>query len=72
MLVDVKGYTDKAVAICPDLPLGDSIEIGGVLIVLPKAPKVKDILYHNLPVADQRWRRSDIPSELSRIRSMDE
>ena len=72
MLVDVKGYTEKAVAICPNGTLGETVELGGILIVLPKAPKVKEILYHNLPPASQRWGRSDIPQELSRIRSMDE
>lgn len=72
MLVDVKGYEGKGISICPNGTLGDHIEIGGLLIVLPKAPKVKDILYYSLPIADQRWRRSDLPKELSRIRSMDE
>ena len=72
MLVDVKGYEGKGISICPNGTLGDHVEIGGLLIVLPKAPRIKDILFHNLPVDDQRWGRSDIPKELSRIRSMDE
>ena len=72
MLVDIKEYDDQAIAICPDGTMGDHKEIGGLLIVLPKAPKVKEILFHNLPVLDQYWRRSDLPKELSRIRSMDE
>ena len=41
MLVDVKGYTEKAVAICPNGTLGETVELGGILIVLPKAPNVK-------------------------------
>ncbi len=72
MLVDVEGYTDKAVSICPNGTVGDDIEIGGIVIVLPKAPKVKDILYHDRPIEEQYWRKADLPQELSRIRSMDE
>ncbi len=72
MLVDVKGYAEKAVAICPNGTTGDHVEIGGLLIVLPKPPKVKEILYCDLPVQDQHWRRADLPAEISRIRSMDE
>jgi hypothetical protein len=72
MLVEVKGYEEKGVVICPNGTMGDHIEIGGVLIVLPKAPKVRDILFHDLAVADQCWRRTDLPQELSRVRSMDE
>lgn len=72
MLVDVKGYDEKAIAICPAGTIGDVVELGGLIIVLPKTPKVKDILFHDLPVQGQRWRRSDLPEELSRIRSMDE
>ena len=72
MLVDVKGYAEKAVAICPNGTIGDHLEIGGLLIVLPKPPKVKEILYCDLPVQDQHWRRADLPAEISRIRSMDE
>lgn len=72
MLVDVEGYDEKAISICPNGTLGDHVEIGGILIVLPKAPKIKDILYCDLPVQDQSWRRIDLPKELSRIRSMDE
>ena len=55
MLVDIKEYDDQAIAICPDGTMGDHKEIGGLLIVLPKAPKVKEILFHNLPVLDQYW-----------------
>jgi hypothetical protein len=72
MLVDVKGYAEKGVAICPNGTIGDHVEIGGVLIALPKAPKVKHILYHDHPIEEQYWRKADLPQELSRIRSMDE
>jgi len=72
MLVKVEGYDEQGVAICANGTLGDHIEVGGIVIVLPKAPKVRDILFHGLPIADQHWRRVDLPKELSRIRSMDE
>ena len=32
MLVDVKGYAEKGVAICPNGTIGDHVEIGGLLI----------------------------------------
>ena len=72
MLVDVKGEEDKVVSICPNGTIGDRVEIGGLVIALPKTPKVKNILFHHLPIKDQYWRRFDLPQELSRIRSMDE
>jgi hypothetical protein len=72
MLTKLKGYENEAVGICPNGTMGEVVEIGGLLIVLPKAPKIKNILFHDLSVEDQRWRKSDLPSELSRIRSMDE
>ena len=63
---------EDAVSICTNGTTGDCVEIGGVVISLPKTPKIRDILFHDLAIEDQRWRRSDIPKELSRIRSMDE
>lgn len=63
---------EDSVSICTNGTTGDCVEIGGVVISLPKTPKIRDILFHELAIEDQRWRRSDIPKELSRIRSMDE
>jgi len=71
-LIKLKDYEDPAISICPNGTMGDHVEVGGIVIVLPKTPKIRSILFHNLPVLDQFWRRSDIPKELSRIRSMDE
>ena len=71
-LVDLEEYEDKAVSICPNGTHGDHLEIGGIVIVLPKTPKVKEILYYDLPPKDQYWRRANLPPEISRIRSMDE
>ena len=72
MLVDVEGFDEKGISICPNGSMGETVELGGIVVVLPKAPKVKDILFHDLAVEDQYWRKTDLPQELSRIRSMDE
>jgi len=72
MLVDLEEYEEKGVVICPNGTVGDHVELGGILVVLPKKPTKKHILYSDLPKQDQFWRRADIPKELSRIRSMDE
>ena len=72
MLIDVEGYNEQGVVICPNDTLGESIEIGGLHIVLPATPKNKDIAYHDLPKEEQYWRRQELPEELLRVRSMDE
>ena len=72
MLIDVKGYDEKVIAICPKGTVGDIIEDSGLFIALPKQPNDKDILYHNLPKEEQRWVRKEMPPELLRIRDMDE
>jgi hypothetical protein len=51
---------------------GEVISLHGLDIVLPKKPKKSDILFHEMPKRMQMWRRTDVPKELSRIRSMDE
>tara|TARA_R110000796_G_scaffold71511_7_gene162387 strand:- start:3683 stop:5821 length:2139 start_codon:yes stop_codon:yes gene_type:complete len=72
MLIDVDGYSEEGIVICPNGTLGESIEIDGLHIVLPATPKDKDIAYHNLPKEEQHWRRQELPKELLRIRSMDD
>ena len=42
-LIDIGDYEDQGICICPSGTVGDHIELGGLLIVLPKPPKVKDI-----------------------------
>ena len=45
MLIAVEGYNEQGVVICPNDTLGESIEIGGLHIVLPATPENKDIAY---------------------------
>tara|TARA_R110000744_G_scaffold73544_2_gene147227 strand:+ start:1189 stop:3309 length:2121 start_codon:yes stop_codon:yes gene_type:complete len=72
VLLDVKDYEEPAVKICPKDTEGEIIELGGLLICLPKKPPKKQILGHEKPKSLQVWRRIPMPKELSRIRSMDE
>ena len=71
VLVEVDGYDDYVIKICPEGSLGDIVEIGGIFIGLPKMPE-SGILGESEIKEEQRWRRRDMPKELSRIRSMDE
>ena len=68
----IEGYTAEVINICPHDTSGDIIEISDLHIQLPNVPNTKDILFHELPKEDQRWRRIDPPKELLRVRSMDE
>lgn len=70
-LLDVEGYSDKVVKICPNGTVGDIIELSGVHIALPKLPKT-GIKGEGLEASMQVWERVPMPKELSRIRSMDE
>src|SRR6056300_907361 len=70
-LLDVKGYDDKVIKICPNGTVGDIIELGGIHIALPQLPK-KGIKGEGLEAGMQVWERTPMPKELSRIRSMDE
>ena len=71
-LVDLEEYTEPGVAICPNGTHGLVEEIGGLVIMLPKRPPKNKILFHDLPREEQYWRRTDMPKELQRIKSMDE
>ena len=70
-LEKVDGYDDEVIKICPNGTLGDIVEIGGILIGLPKAP-TKGIKGEALETSMQMWQRISMPEELSRIRGMDE
>ena len=72
VLLDVKDYEEPAVKICPNGTEGEIIELGGLLICLPKRPSKKNIVGHKEPDSMQVWSRTLMPQELSRIRSMDE
>ena len=71
-LVDIEKYDEPVVSICPRGTLGDVIDISGLPICLPKQPRKKDIAGHDLPTHLQTWSRTEMPSELARIKSMDE
>ena len=71
-LVDIEKYDEPVVSICPRGTLGDVIDISGLFICLPKQPRKKDIAGYDLPTHLQTWARTEMPSELARIKSMDE
>lgn len=64
--------SDEAIRLVGGSKTGEVISIHGLDIALPKKPKKSDILFHDLPKKMQMWKRTDVPQELSRIRSMDE
>ena len=64
--------SDEVIWLDSEGEAGDIVSIHGLDIALPKKPKKSDILFHDLPKKLQMWKRSDVPQELSRVRSMDE
>jgi len=72
VLLYTEEYEDPAIKICPNGSEGEIIELGGLLICLPKRPKKKQIFGYKESDSMQVWRRLPMPQELSRIRSMDE
>lgn len=71
-LKKVEGYDNYVVNICPNDTSGDVTTIGGLDIQLPKPPKDEEILNYDRELHLQMWQRIPVPSELQRIRSMDE
>lgn len=71
-LVDIEGYDEKVINICPNNTSGEVIEVADLYIQLPKKPAKKDILFSSNKKEDQYWRRSEMPEDLKRVRSMDE
>ena len=72
MLVKVDNYDEQAISICPKGTQGETVELGGLLIVLPAQPPEKEIEGYGSPNSMQLWQRTAMPTELSRIKSMDE
>tara|TARA_R110001592_G_scaffold64118_2_gene196870 strand:- start:8344 stop:10464 length:2121 start_codon:yes stop_codon:yes gene_type:complete len=72
VLLDLEEYDDLAIKICPSGTEGEVIELGDLLICLPKRPPKKEIFGHKKSKSMQVWERTPMPQELSRIRSMDE
>ena len=71
-LKKIEGYSDYVINICPNDTAGDVIEISGLSIQLPKLPEKSKILFSDKKKEEQFWQRSQIPQELSKVRSMDE
>lgn len=71
-LLNLEEYKEPVISICPNGTVGDIIQLHGLFIALPETPKKKDIAFSNLPSHAQCWERMPMPSELSRIKSMDD
>jgi hypothetical protein len=72
ILLNLEEYDEPAIKICPNGTQGELIELGGLLICLPKRPPKKEIFGYKESDSMQMWRRVSMPQELSRIKSMDE
>ena len=72
VLLNLKEYDEPAIKICPNGTEGEIVELGGLLICLPKRPPKKQIFGYKESNSMQMWRRVSMPQELSRIKSMDE
>ena len=71
-LVKIEGYDEEVVNICTHGTSGEVIELSGLYIQLPAVPSDDEILFAGLPTDQQYWRRTEMPKELSSVRSMDE
>ena len=63
---------EALISICPNGTKGETIELAGLFILLPAQPPEKEILGYGKPVDMQLWERAPVPTEMSRIKSMDE
>ena len=72
VLLYTEEYDEPAIKICPNGSEGEIIELGGLLICIPKRPPKKQIFGHQKPKSMQMWERVSMPEELSRVKSMDE
>ena len=71
-LVDIKGYDDFVVNICPDNTSGEVRVLADIYIQLPEQPNKSEILFSDLPEKEQKWSRLHVPRDLEAIKSMDE
>ena len=71
-LIDIEGYEAKGIKIDPNGTEGETIELHGLLVVLPKKPKRSQILFHDKAKKLQMWKRIPMPQEMQRVRGMDE
>ncbi len=63
---------EALISICPNGTKGETIELAGLFILLPAQPSEEEIIGYGKPVDMQLWERSPVPTEMSRIKSMDE
>jgi len=71
-IIDIEGYETKGIKIDPNGTEGQVVELHGLLVVLPKKPRKSEILFYDQPKRLQLWKRTPMPEEMRRIRSMDE
>lgn len=72
-LIEIDGYSDLVINICPNDTRGEIVEIDGIFIQLPEIPSdPTKILWSDYPKRDQYWRRIPLPQALSEIQSEDE
>ena len=69
---NIEGYDEEVINICPNDTAGQVIEVGEIYIQLPEIPEEKEILFGEKEKNMQMWQRLSVPTELQRIRSMDE
>ena len=72
VLLNIDGYDENVISICPKGTQGEVLELGGLFIALPAQPPEEEIQGHGRPDDMQLWERIPMPEELSRIKSMDE
>ena len=72
MLVKVDDYDEDVISICPKATTGEVVSIGDLYIALPAQPPEEEIEGYGRPDNLQLWERVPMPSELSRIKTMDE
>ncbi len=63
---------EALISICANGTKGETVELAGLLILLPAQPPEEEIVGYGKPVDMQLWERSPVPAEMSRIKSMDE
>jgi len=63
---------DTVINICVDDTEGEIVEIAFLKIQLPQKPAKRNILFHDKPKKEQRWKRQDLPKELGSIKTMDD
>ena len=67
-IVDRSGYytkrldEDGGVIIDPNSTEGQKVVLDDLTIILPKVPDDSEILYSDLPIEEQYWRREDVPN----------